>query len=258
MSAATGNLTARESAADLAVIAERLARIPTTIACDILKNEPLAERAAAGLVPMTPASTMAGPVRIIEFLPGRPELRQPGPPANFTVIDAMDPGEVLVLCAGGSMAGAVLGDMLATRARERGARGAIVDGAVRDLDGMALAGLPVQARGVAPMAAHATLIPFACDRPARFAGVTVLPGDWVLADRDGALFLTRALVDRLLSQHEAATAKDEFSRRLLLMGFALTEVFPLPDELGQFLAAFRATGQMPRPDSIRAALSEGH
>lgn len=258
MTAETGNLTAHESAADLAIIAERLARIPTTIACDILKGEPLAERAAAGLSPMTPSSAIAGPVRVIEFLPGRPELRQPGPPANFTVIDAMEPGEVLVLCAGGSMAGAVLGDMLATRARERGARGAIVDGAVRDLDGMALTGLAVQARGVAPMAAHATLIPFACDRPTRFAGVTVLPGDWVLADRDGALFLPRSLVDKLLSQHEAAIAKDEFSRRLLLMGFPLTEVFPLPGVLGRFLDAFRAAGEMPLPESIRAALSSGH
>ena len=258
MTTKTESPLARETATDRAAIADRLAHIPTTIACDILKDEPVAERVAAGLVPMTPASAMAGPVRIIEFLPGRPELRGPGPPGNFAVIDAIDAGEVLVLCAGGSMAGAVLGDMLATRARERGARGALVDGAVRDLDGLALAGLPVQARGVAPMAAHATLIPYACDRPVRFAGVTVLPDDWVLADRDGAVFLTRNLVDRLLAQHAAAIAKDAFSRQLLLMGFALTQVFPLPDGLAHLLQAFRATGQMPLPDSIRAALSDGH
>ena len=245
-----------ETPDDRAALADRLARIPTTIACDILKGEPLAERVVAGLSPMTPMTTMAGPVRLIEFLPGRPELRKPGPPANFAVIDGVGEGEVLVLCAAGSMAGAVLGDMLATRARERGARGAIVDGAVRDLDGLALSGLPVQARGIAPMAAHATLIPFACDRPTRFAGVTVMPADWVLADRDGALFLTRSLVDRLLAQSDAAIAKDGFSQRLLQMGFALTEVFPLPDTLTHFIDAFRAIGTMPTQDAVRAALGE--
>ena len=236
-------------------IADRLARIPTTIACDILRAEPLAERAVAGLLAMTPSVTMAGPVRVIEFLPGRPELRRAGPPANFAVIDGMQAGEVLVLCAAGSMAGAVLGDMLATRARRLGARGAIVDGAVRDLDGLALAGLPVQAQGVAPMAAHATLIPFACDRPTRFAGVTVMPGDWVLADRDGVLFLTRDMVDLLLAQFELAMARDGFSQALLQMGFALTEVFPLPKVLDPFIDGFRATGAMPPQDAVRAVLA---
>lgn len=236
-------------------IAARLSRVPTTIACDILKDQALAERSPQGLSPMTPLASLAGPVRIIEFLPGRPEIRRVGPPANFAIIDALQPGEVLVLCAGGSMAGAVLGDMLATRAQGLGGGGAVVDGAVRDLAGMALAGLPVHARGVAPMAAHATLVPFACDRPARFAGVTVMPQDWVLADSDGILVLTRALVDLLLSRAEAAMAKDAFSRQLLLMGFALTEVFPLPAALTDLLDAFLARGEMPSADAIRTTLA---
>lgn len=238
------------------LVAARLARIPTTIACDILRGEPLAERVAVGLSPVTPVSAMAGPVRMIEFLPGRPELRKSGPPANFGVVDGVQSGEVLVLCAGGSMAGAVLGDMLATRAHHLGARGAVVDGAVRDLDGLAQSGLPVQARGVAPMAAHANLIPSACDRPARVAGVTVMPDDWVLADRDGVLFMTRALVDLLLAGYEGAMARDAFSHQLLLMGFALTEVFPLPARLTPFLDAFRTVQQMPAPEHIRAALTK--
>lgn len=236
-------------------LAARLLLVPTTIACDILKDHGLAERAAQGLEPVTPLATFAGPVRLIEFLPGRPEIRRPDPPANFTLIDAVEPAEVLVLCAGGSMAGAVLGDMLATRARVRGGQGAVVDGAVRDLDGIAQARLPVHAKGVAPMAAHATLVPFACDRPVRFAGVTVMPGDWVLADRDGVLFLTRDLVDLVLARHEAAMAKDSFSRQLLELGFALTQVFPLPPVLDPFLDAVRAGGAMPTAETIRTALS---
>lgn len=237
-------------------IAQLLAAIPTTIACDILRDHSLSERSATGLVPMTPQTRMAGPVRLIEFLPGRPELRRPGPPQNFAIIDAVHPTEVLVLCAGGSMAGAVLGDMLATRACQRGGHGAVVDGAVRDLDGLAASSLPVLAKGTAPMAAHTTLLPFACDRPIRFAGVTVFPDDWVLADRDGVLFLPPALVAVLLSQAEAAMAKDAFSQILLMQGFALTEVFPLPDTLVSTLHAYQASGTPPDPAMIRAALGE--
>lgn len=152
------------------------------------------------------------------------------------------------------MAGAVLGDMLATRAHQLGASGCVVDGAVRDLEGMAQSLLPVHARGVVPMAAHASLIPFPCTRPARFAGVTVMPDDWVLADRDGVLFLTRVLIDILLSHHEASVAKDEFSRQLLLMGFPLTKVFPLPASLSRFLDAFRAGGEMPEQEHVSRSL----
>lgn len=221
----------------------RLEDIPTTIACDILKDQALAERATR-LTPMTPGARMAGPVRMIEFLPGRPELRRAGVPENFRIIDTVQPGEVLVLGAGGDLGGAILGDMLATRARHLGARGALVDGAVRDLEGLAQAGLPVMAQAVRPMAAHQTLIPTACDRPLRFAGVTVMPGDQVLADEDGVLFLTADLVDILLSRAEEAMARDAFSRQLLLAGFPLAQVFPLPPALLPHLEAHRRTGAL--------------
>lgn len=105
------------------------------------------------------------------------------------------------------------------------------------------------------MAAHATLVPFACDRPTRFAGITVLPDDWVLADRDGVLFLTRELVDLLLERAEAAMARDEFSRQLLLLGFPLVQVFPLPAALMGLLDGFLAQGEMPAAKTIRTALA---
>ncbi|HUU97178.1 MAG TPA: RraA family protein [Phycisphaerae bacterium] len=247
-----------ENSTDSVKVAERLGRIPTTIACDILRDEDLGDRVVTGLRPVTNLSaSIAGPVRLIEFLPGRPELRRPGPPANFLLIDELEPGEVLMLCAGGSMKGAVLGDMLATRAKACGAQGALVDGAVRDLDGLAESGLPVQARGVAPMAAHATLIPFDCRHPVCFAGVTVLPDDWVLADRDGALVLTRPLVDLLLDRQATTMARDAFSQGLIREGFPLRDVFPLPAGLMPFLDDFRQSGAMPDPIAVRRVLSGG-
>lgn len=237
-------------------IAERLQRIPTTLAADLLKDRDMFERSAAGFRPMTRGITaFAGPVRTIAFLPGRPELRtRPAPPLHFTEIDTLEPGEVLVLAAGGSLHGALFGDVLATRAKTRGAAGAIVDGAARDVAGMDEAGLPVLARGIAPMAAHATLIPVASRCPVRLGDVTVLPDDWILVDEDGVLVLPRPLVDLVIARHEAGAVKERFSRQLLLAGFALTEVFPLPDSLEPCLERFAATAEMPDPATVRQAL----
>ncbi|MEC5325262.1 RraA family protein [Aurantimonas sp. A3-2-R12] len=241
---------------DCRAIAERLQRIPTTLAADLLKDCDVFERSATGFRPMTSGTTaFAGPVRTIAFLPGRPELRlRKAPPLHFTEIDALEPGDVLVLAAGGSEQGALLGDMLATRAKAQGAAGAVVDGAARDLAGLDEAGLPVFARGLAPMAAHATLIPVASRCPVRLGDVTVLPEDWILADGDGILVLPRALVDLVIERHDAASVKERFSRHLLVTGFALAEVFPLPAALEPFLQRFAATDEMPDQAAVRRAL----
>lgn len=241
---------------DRSAIAERLQRIPITLAADLLRDHDMFERSTTGFRPMTPGMTaFAGPVRTLAFLPGRPELRaRPAPPLHFTEIDTLEPGDVIVLAAGGSLHGALFGDMLATRAKARGAAGAIVDGAARDLAGMDEVGLPVLARGTAPMAAHGTLIPVSGRCPVRLGDITVLPDDWVLADEDGVLVLPRALVDLLIARHEAGAVKERFSRQLLLAGFALAEVFPLPPALDPCLERFAATGAMPKPAVVRQAL----
>lgn len=242
---------------DIATKADALRQIPTTLAADLLKDQDIHERSATGLREMNAFRTaFAGPARTIAFLPGRSELRAAHTtPVNFLAIDTLRPNDVLVLAAGGSMRGAILGDMLATRAVALRASGAVVDGAVRDLAGLKEAGLPFVARGVAPMAAHATLVPVAYDVPVRFGDITVLPGDWILADEDGVLVLPLDLVDLVIARQANALGKEGFSRRLLTEGFPLADVFPLPEALAPFLDEFSATGTIPDLDAVRTALA---
>ena len=238
---------------DRSAIVKRLQRIPTTLAADLLKDHHIFERSAAGFRRLTSGTTaFAGPVRTIAFLPGRPELRTRSmTPLHFSEIDLLEPGEVLVLAAGGSLHGALFGDMLATRAKARGSVGVVVDGAARDLDGLDSAGLSVLARGIAVMAAHATLIPVASRCPVRLGDVSVLPDDWILADDDGVLVLPRLLVDLVIARHEAGAVKERFSRKLLSAGLALADIFPLPASLEPSLECFATTGQMPNPADVR-------
>jgi regulator of ribonuclease activity A len=103
-------------------------------------------------------------------------------------------GRVLVIDGGGSLRCALLGDMLATLARDNGWAGVIVNGCVRD--SQAIGALKV---GVMALATHprksAKLGQGARDVPVTFAGVTFRPGQMVYADRDGIVVAARPLLD---------------------------------------------------------------
>lgn len=100
-------------------------------------------------------------------------------------------GRVLVVDAGGSFRCAVLGDSIATLARDNGWAGIVVNGCVRDLAGLRVVGLPVKAVGSNP-------------RPSRktgdgevgvtleLGGATFRPGDTLVSDEDGLVVLPAA------------------------------------------------------------------
>jgi len=94
------------------------------------------------------------------------------------------PGDIVVMNTQGNLVNAGFGELLATSAVKMGVRGVIMDGMVRDADGLQALGLPVYARGLCPNGCNkdgagevGTII--AC------GGVAVRPGDIIIADRDG-------------------------------------------------------------------------
>lgn len=101
-------------------------------------------------------------------------------------------GKVLVIDGGGSLRRALVGDQLAGKALDHGWQGIVVYGAVRDVDMMATLSIGVHALGHCPV------------RPAkngvgeqgvtvRFAGLTVVPGHFLYADRNGMVVAPQAL-----------------------------------------------------------------
>jgi regulator of RNase E activity RraA len=93
-------------------------------------------------------------------------------------------GDIVVMNTQGNLVNAGFGELLATSAVKMGVRGVIMDGMVRDADGLEALGLPVYARGVCPNGCNkdgagevGAII--AC------GGVAVRPGDIIIADRDG-------------------------------------------------------------------------
>ena len=162
------------------------------------------------LIQVVPRSRAAGPARTAMC----------GQSDNLMVHAAMSrlqPGEVLVLTMPVPEPVALVGELLATQAKARGAAAILVDGAVRDLEELAEMGLPIWARWVrvhgADKAEVGTL-----DEPVTIGGATIRTGDVVVLDADGAAVVEAARVDEVLAASLEREEKERVKREKLEAG----------------------------------------
>jgi len=118
------------------------------------------------------------------------------------------PGDVLVLTMPDPFPVALVGDLLATQAREQGVAALLVDGAVRDVEELAELGLPVWARWIRVRGA-AKDTPGTLDEPVTIGGQRIATADIVVLDADGAAVVPQARIDDVL---EASLAREERER----------------------------------------------
>ena len=201
-------------------------------------------RGIHALVPVT--GSTAGPARTLRFLPAREDVPKPPRGAiNRKLVDSIGGGEVLVIDAGGYLEGAVLGDMLASRAVFRGAAAVVADGVMRDIASIAPLGLPVFARGTHPAPNGFGLLPWDTDVAIQCGGVLVQPGDWILADGDSVIVVPAGKVEEVAEKGEAVTDEEEFCSRLLAAGFPIDEAYPLPAARRADYERFKQDGSVP-------------
>ena len=160
---------------------------PTTDLCDA--NEPLLESGelrvlAPGLLSFGARERFCGTARTIKLFEDNSLLAQ--------AVREPGAGQVLVVDAGGSARCAVLGGNLARSAADNGWVGVIVFGAVRDVEEIDGCAIGVRALAVTPRRS-VKRGEGQRDLAVAVCGVTVRPGDWVYADRDGVLVSGRAL-----------------------------------------------------------------
>ena len=106
---------------------------------------------------------------------------------STAMIDNSKPGDVGVIVIEDGLDVAGIGGLMGTAAKARGMAGVIVDGGVRDLKEVRALGLAIYARSVAPASTVSRFAGVAKDVPVQCAGVTVKPGDWIIADEDGVV-----------------------------------------------------------------------
>src|SRR5438093_4762086 len=118
------------------------------------------------------------------------------------------PAGSVIVCAAGDSNWAMAGGNVCAYAQQRGIAGFVVDGVIRDLAETRKNKFPVFGRGVIPIPGvrkTAGLI----DVPVVCGGVTVAPGDVVVADEEGIVVLPRAQAADLLSRAQARAKKEE-------------------------------------------------
>jgi regulator of RNase E activity RraA len=123
-------------------------------------------------------------------------------------IDASGPGDVIVVAHHGRPNISGWGGVLSAGARRGGIEGVIVDGAVRDVDEATDLGLPVFALTGVPVTARSRVVQRAWNVEVQLAGVTVHPGDYVVADGSGVVFVAAASIDAVLDKAETIAAKE--------------------------------------------------
>lgn len=118
------------------------------------------------------------------------------------------PGSVLIVDAQGGLRRAVWGSVLTLAAMQRGAVGAVIDGAVRDIDEIAALGFTLYARGTCPAGPHKGFrgrhgVPVQC------GGVVVNQGDVVVGDADGITVVPMSHAERALADVSSVVATEE-------------------------------------------------
>jgi 4-hydroxy-4-methyl-2-oxoglutarate aldolase len=195
------------------------------VVADVLDTLGFRRQACPGsLVPLTVAGLLAGRCKTTLWVDMYHEDPRPYE-LELRAVDEVGPEEVLIAAAGGSMRSGIWGELLSTAARNRGCAGAIVDGAVRDVAAMQSMQFPVFARGRCPYDSKNRQRVVDLDIPVEIDGVSVHPGEIVLADADGLVVIPRKVEqDALRMAWEKVHAENEV-RAAIRQGMLAREAF---------------------------------
>jgi regulator of RNase E activity RraA len=144
---------------------------------------------------------------------------------EIEALDSVLPGEVVVVGTGESKRNAPWGELLSTAAMARGARGAVVDGLIRDVKKIITLGFPVFAAGMKPVDSRGRGIVMDYNVPVECGRVTVSPGDLVVADFDGVVAIPAHAVDEVVRKANEKVEREDSSRAELMKGAYLRDVF---------------------------------
>lgn len=126
-------------------------------------------------------------------------------------------GDVVAVDGGSRADAAILGDIMAGALAARGVVGIVVDGAVRDVEGIDDVGVPTFARNAHP-ATGSSEGPGAINVPVQIGGVTVHPGDVLRGDGSGIVVVPREHLDTVIALTRAVAEREAAWRRAIADG----------------------------------------
>jgi len=144
---------------------------------------------------------------------------------QFKAIDSLGRDDVMVVCSNGSNRAALWGELLSTAATYRGASGAVIDGLSRDVKLIKNMRFPVFCRGVRPISSKGRLVAVDYNCPVEVGGVTVHPGDLVVADLDGVVVAPKDVAEEAVQKALDVVNRETMTRDELGRGAGLSQVY---------------------------------
>jgi len=208
----------------------------------VLQEKKYNNQYADGFIVLHPGKTMVGRAFTVQFMPVREDVhdvaeakaRQRGIPRlmNQTAIDMLQPGDVLVVdLFGKKVNGTIVGDNLfyyVMKATHGG--GLVVDGSIRDLGGLSEIDMPGYFKSVDPTPIGNVMLT-GINVPIRIGGVTVMPGDLVVGDREGVYFIPPQFVKEVLDHADETHVHDEWTKKKFDEGkYKSSEIYGSPSD----------------------------
>lgn len=203
-------------------LVQRLRAVDTCAVSDALDQLSLTG-AVTGIGPVWPfTGVVAGRARTVRAAP-RPAS---GPAAHIAsaLVDVAAPDDVIVIDNHGRTDVSCWGGLLAAAAVQRRVAGVVVDGAVRDVADCESARLAVFARTVVPVTARGRIVQDDMDVPVQIGVLRVSPGDFVIADRNGLVFIAADAITQVIVLAERVIERERVMAEQVRAGRSIVEV----------------------------------
>jgi regulator of RNase E activity RraA len=168
--------------------------------------------------------TFAGRARTIRWMEVDHVGEDPYGP-EIEAVDSIRSRDVLVHSTDAALTNAPWGELMSTIARRNGAVGCVCDSLVRDCKKIMAMRFPVFAAGIRPLDSKGRGRVMDFDVPVRCGDVVVKPGELIFADFDGVVVVPRAVEERALTAAAQRVGKESSTRRELLNGRTLRDVY---------------------------------
>ena len=187
-----------------------------------------------------PEMKLIGRAVTAQFMPFRPDVNEVleakakargGHNGNQHVLDMLGPGDVIVVdLFGKEENGTFVGDNLATYVHQATGTGMVIDGSIRDLEGIFPIQMAAYFRGVHPTPIGDVMLT-GINVPIRIGGATVMPGDVVFGDREGVYFVPPHLVEKIVKNADEVHIHDEWTQMMIKTGkYKSSEIYPSPKD----------------------------
>lgn len=209
----------------MSLMSERISRLEALDACalsDALDSLGIAG-AVDGLFRRSTRKRIAGRVQTLRLSSSPPEggSRQH---LGTRSIEAATTTDIIVVEQRTGVGCACWGGVLANAALKKGVRGVIAEGPVRDVDEYEEIGFPVFARSTTPVTARGRIYEQSVNETIRVGEIDVAPGDYVIADGSGVVFVPETAVDEVIESAESIAEKERLMTRDVHAGVPVTRI----------------------------------